>query len=135
MKKKVAHIFRLIIIFLILLLPVLSHALSITDPLVPCTDGKVCDFGQLMVMIDRVIKFTLYFMAIPIAAISFTYAGFEMVTAPGGEAKTKARKIFTDTVIGLIIAVAAFLIVKLILSILGYDGSLFIGWFSVNAIV
>ena len=37
--------------------------------------------------------------------------------------KTEAKNIFTNAVIGLVIAVAAFLIIRTILSILGYDGS------------
>jgi hypothetical protein len=64
-------------------------------------------------------------MVIPIAAIMFAYAGFLMVTA-GGEAahaRTKAKSIFTNAVIGLIIAVACWLIIKTILSILGFNGS------------
>ena len=55
----------------------------------------------------------------------FAYAGFLLVTA-GGEAagaRTKAKSIFTNAVIGLLLAVAAFLIVRTILSILGYSGS------------
>jgi hypothetical protein len=48
-----------------------------------------------------------------------------LVTA-GGEAagaRTKAKNIFTNALIGLIIAVAAWLIVRTILSILGYQGA------------
>jgi hypothetical protein len=63
-------------------------------------------------------------MAIPIAAIMFFYAGFLLVTA-GGEAagaRTKAKSIFTNAVIGLVLAIACWLIVKLILTILGWNG-------------
>lgn len=65
-------------------------------------------------------------MAVPIAAIMFAYAGFIMVTA-GGEsssAKTKAKDIFLNTLIGLVLALAAWLIIKLLLNILEWDG----GW-------
>jgi hypothetical protein len=54
----------------------------------------------------------------------FAYAGFLLVTA-GGEAagaRTKAKSIFTNAVFGLVLAVAAWLIVNTILSILGYTG-------------
>jgi len=93
--------------------------------LVPCETGPSCDFNALMTLINTVIKFILYDMVIPIAAIMFAYAGFLMVTA-GGEAagaRTKAKSIFTNAVLGLIFAVAAFLIIRTILSILGYKGS------------
>ena len=61
----------------------------------------------------------------PIAAIMFTYAGFLLITA-GGEtasARTKAKNILLHTIGGLVVAVAAWLIIHTILSILGYSGS------------
>ena len=116
-------------VFLILIMP----ALSLAAGLVPCNntpgaDGKIaqpCDFNAFMNLINTVIKFILYDLVIPIAAIMFAYAGFLFVTA-GGEtasARTKAKGIFTNAVIGLLVAGAAFLIVRTILSILGYKGS------------
>lgn len=98
-----------------------------TGGLVTCDNsaGKLCDFNAFTALINRVIKFILFDMVIPISAIMFAYAGFLMVTA-GGEAagaRTKAKSIFYNAVFGLIIAVAAFLIIKTILSILGYEGS------------
>lgn len=92
-------------------------------PLVPCDKG--CGFNDFMALINKVIKFILYGMVIPIAAIMFAYSGFLMFTA-GGEAagaRTRAKSIFFSVVWGLIIAVAAFLIIRTILSILGYSGS------------
>lgn len=106
-------------IFFILAMPIFS--LAANTPLVTCDN---CTYNDLMTLIYRVIKFILYDMVIPIAAIMFAYAGFLLVTA-GGEAahaRTKAKSIFWNAVFGLIIAVAAFLIVKTILSILGYNG-------------
>lgn len=123
--------------FLILIMPAFS--LAINTSLVDCGKGTVdatgkitdaCDFYALMALVNRVIHFVLFDMVIPIAAIMFAYAGFLMVTA-GGEAagaRTKAKSIFTNVVLGLIIAVAAFLIIRTILSILGYNGS----WFGFN---
>ena len=133
MNKKIKFLIRscsFVIVFLVLIIPVISLAQGTppTEPgLVACKEN--CGFNDFMVLVDTVIKFILYKMAIPIAAIMFAYAGFKMVTA-GGEAahaRTEAKEIFTNTVIGLIIAVAAFLIIKTILSILGYEGA-FIGF-------
>jgi hypothetical protein len=133
-------------VFLVLIIPALSLAQtttgtinqptqpkSTTAALVPCNNtpdasGKVaqpCNFNSLITLVNNVINFILYFMVIPIAAIMFAYAGFLMVTA-GGEAahaRTKAKDIFTKAVIGLVIAVAAWVIVKTILSILGWNGA------------
>ena len=110
------------LVFLVLIMP----SLSLAAGLVPCNNSTAqpCDFNALMALINTVIKFILFDMAIPIAAIMFAYAGFLMVTA-GGEAagaRTKAKSIFTNAVFGLVLAVAAWLIVNTILSILGYTG-------------
>lgn len=119
MKNKTKFIINLLV-FLILVIPALS--LADNTPLVQCDN---CGFNDLMALVNRVIKFILFDMVIPIAAIMFAYAGFLLVFA-GGEAagaRTKAKGIFLNAVLGLIIAVAAFLIIRTILSILGYSGS------------
>lgn len=121
-KKFVISNCSFVIVFIILVIPAISSA----EGLVPCDNTNTsCDFNQLMNLINTVIKFILFNMVIPIAAIMFAYAGFLMVTA-GGEiahARTKAKSIFTNTLLGLIFAAAAWLIIRTILSILGYDGS------------
>lgn len=111
-------------VFLILIMPILSFAAF--DPLkglVSC-DGTVaspCDFNAFLNLINTVIKFILFYMAIPIAAIMFVYAGFKLVTSGGStEARTKAKEIFWNALLGLVLAAAAWLIVKTLLSILGY---------------
>ncbi|OGI71126.1 hypothetical protein A3C60_00675 [Candidatus Nomurabacteria bacterium RIFCSPHIGHO2_02_FULL_37_45] len=111
----------------------LSETSSSNTGLVPCNNtpdskgviAQPCDFNAFLALIDKVIKFILFDMAIPIAAIMFVYAGFLLVTA-GGEAagaRTKAKTIFTNAIIGLALAAAAWLIIRTILSILGYDGT------------
>ncbi|MES3032097.1 MAG: pilin [Patescibacteria group bacterium] len=100
--------------------------------LVPCDNtpddkgviAKPCDFNAFMKLINTVIHFVLFSLAIPIAAIMFFYAGFLMVTSGGSaEAKSKAKNIFSNAVYGLVIAAGAWLIIRTILSILGYNGS------------
>lgn len=120
----------LVVILIFLALPTFSYALG---GLVPCDNtpdasgviANPCGFNELLDMVNIVIKFVIFDMVLPISAIMFAYAGFLMITA-GGEAagaRTKAKGIFTNAVIGLIIAVAAWLIIRTILSILGYDGA------------
>lgn len=130
--QKTKKILISLFIFLMLIMPVVSLAENIV--LVPCTntpingvipDADLCGFNALMALVNKVINFILYYMAIPIAAIMFAYAGFLMVTA-GGEAagaRTKAKSIFFNALIGLVLAAACWLIVKLILSIVGYNGT------------
>mgnify|MGYP001567344727 FL=1 len=85
---------------------------------------RQCDFNGLMTLIDNVTQFALFKLALPISAIMFFYAGFKLVTSGGStEARTKAKSIFTSTVFGFIIALTAWLVVKTILLILGYQGA------------
>src|SRR3989338_9626672 len=130
-----------IIAFTFALIMLASPTLSFAawEGLVPCNnnakdivtnDGTVvkstkCDFKAFITLINKFINFILFKLAVPIAAIMFAYAGFSMIV-PGGEsasARTKAKHIFTNAVIGLVIAVAAWLIVKTLLTILGYKGA------------
>lgn len=134
MMKKIIKFLIPVFVFLTLVMPVLS--LAATDSLVHCgiTDkeilaahpdyGKDCDFYGMMELINTVMKFILFNMVIPIGAIMFAYAGFLLITA-GGEiahARTKAKSIFINTVYGLALASAAWLIVRTLLKILGYKG-------------
>ena len=132
--KKTKQILIFLLVFLLLAMPVVSFAqLKMVDShgnsinyLVPCDNSAAnpCGFNQLMTLINNVINFVLYGMVIPIAAILFTFAGFEMVTSGGStEKRGMAKKVFTNVVIGLVIAMACWLIVKLLLTILGYNGA------------
>ena len=117
--RKTKQILFIILIFSTLITPFFSYAAG----LVPCA-GSDCNFNALMTLFNKVIRFILFDIVVPIAAIMFAYAGFLLVTSGGSsEARTKANTIFTNTVWGLVIAVAAWLIIRTILSTLGYDGA------------
>lgn len=88
--------------------------------------ADMCNFNSLMDTVNRIITFLLV-LTLPIVAIMFAYAGFTLITA-GGEssnARTKAKGIFFNAVIGLLIAFCAYLIIFFILKTLGYDGKWF----------
>jgi len=88
----------------------------------PC--GGSSGWNQLMQLINNVVNFILFRLVVPIAAIMFAYAGFELLTAGGEVSKmSKAKKIFMNVAIGLIIAAAAWLIVHTVLQIVGYNGA------------
>lgn len=137
--KKIIISLLFVAILSVLIMPAVSLAQN--APLVPCnnnsgtmvtttdSNGNIiaspCNFNAFMHLINNIINFILVYMTVPIAAIMFAYAGFELVTA-GGEsahARTKAKNIFTNAIIGLVLALAAWLVVHTILSILGFDGS------------
>ena len=115
--KKTTKFLIFLTICLALIMPVFSLA---AGGLVPC-DGVDCDFKAFMTLINKVINFIFVYMALPIAAIMFAFAGFLMVSSGGStESRTKAKSIFTNAVIGLVLAAAAWLIIKTILVIAGY---------------
>ena len=116
-----------VIVSVLLLLPAISLAYSLGEPLVTKCSGDPCIWGwrELLLLVNNLVTFALKYMATPIAAIMFAYAGFIMVTAgeESSSAKTKAKGIFLNTVIGFVLALAAWLIVRLLLEILGWNGS------------
>ena len=131
-----AKIFITVLFFLCALIPALSYAedyVGDDNPrndkfqLVPCegiNDKGVedCDFNALMTLINRVISFILY-VSIPLAAISFSYAGYLYISAAGDTGKIEdAHKIFKSVLIGFIFIISAWLIVYTITnSLLGSD--------------
>jgi hypothetical protein len=113
-----------ILILVIFVAPVLSMAAY--DPakgIVPCTNN--CDFNQFMTLINNVINFMIFYLALPIAGIMFAYAGFLMVTAgeEASSARTQAKGIFSNALMGLCIALLSWVIVHSILEVMGYSGS------------
>lgn len=80
--------------------------------------GKECNFSSLRDLLQNIITFLLY-IAMSIAAAAFFMAGFKYITAHGNPSQIEsAHKIFTNVVVGLIIALSAWLIVHTILNIL-----------------
>jgi len=112
-------------VFLILVMPIFSFAQfqgpcpqgtynngtgCVPSGLVPCggANQPACDFSAFLGLINNVIQFILYALVVPIAAIMFFYAGFKLVTSGGNaEAKGAAKRIFTDAIIGFVVAVGA----------------------------
>jgi hypothetical protein len=86
--------------------------------------NDACNFNELMHLINNIISFILFGLAIPIAGIMFAYAGFTLLTSGGSSgAKTKAKEIFFSAAVGLVISFVAYIIVVFVLKTLGYDGS------------
>lgn len=83
---------------------------------------KPCDFTFFMEMLNDIIAFLLFKLAMPLAAFMFAYAGFLYLTSGvKPEQREQAKKILTNVVWGLVIALAAWLIVHTILTSLGVD--------------
>ena len=89
---------------------------------------KPCDFNYLMNLINSVINFLLVTLATPLFAIIIIYTGWLYLSSGGSSEKvTKAKTIFKNVIIGYVIALASWLIVKSILYTLGFTGDSFLG--------
>ena len=86
----------------------------------PCTWEKLVELAQI------VINFLIFRIAAPLAAVMFIYAGFLYVTAAGNEGQVKtAHDIFWAVFIGLVAALAAWLMVSFILRFFLGDTSIY----------
>lgn len=96
-------------------LPALSLAAGIPDKIVPCDGTKLsgteCTVCSLATLAQNVLN-TGIFIAVFFSAIMFAWAGWELLTSQGNEEKySKAKTIFLNVFIGLIIILAAWLVV------------------------
>ena len=84
-----------------------------TQPIVPdCSPD--CGFADLVILGGNIISF-LAWIAVPLSAIAFAWAGFLYMTAGGSQDRIKqAHGIFSKVAIGLILALGAYLIVNLV---------------------
>jgi len=80
-----------------------------------------CDFNMVMSLINKVINFVLVTLATPLFALIIMYVGFLYLSA-GGNPKNieKSKTILKNALLGYVIALAAWLIVKSILLSLGF---------------
>lgn len=112
----------------LLLLPLLSVAAD-GQKLVKCGTGgvenpttglidvpyKECTYNDLVTLVQDYISYLVYYLATPIAVLLFGVAGFKLITSGGNPAElTTAKTIFKNTLIGYVVMLSAYLIVKLI---------------------
>ena len=123
MKKQNFFLILVLILINVNFLPILVFS----QGLVPCltsTNPQPCEFKHILELINTIINFILFVIAVPLSAIMFAYAGFLLVFSGGSSEKmSQAKSIFLNVVIGLVIVAAAWLIVHTILNIVGFDGS------------
>lgn len=92
--------------------------------LVACS-GAECDFNALITTIDNVVNFLIFVIGFPIAAIIFAWAGILMITSGGSTSKRdQAKKLAGRVVVGLILALLSWIIIKTLLTVFGYSGLL-----------
>ena len=115
LKKKNNKIKSAIFIFLLFL-----SKKTFANGLVPCDGVDIpCDFTQIIQLINNLIEFILL-MILPISAIMFAYAGFLLMTQGSKSgSRDKAKQIFINVGIGIVLVLGAWLIVATILNTLG----------------
>lgn len=85
------------------------------ETLVPCgtTTGDMCTFDDLITIANNVINFLLYSVCVPLAALGFAYVGGKLVINRDKEkAWSEAKEAFGNIILGFVIIVAAFVLVK-----------------------
>lgn len=98
---------------LLVLTPVLVYA-QIPDKIVTCegVDCTVCDLADT---VQRVLNTGIY-LVIFLSAVLFAYAGWTYMIAGGDSGKiSSAKSIFTNVLIGILIAVASWLVIDTIM--------------------
>jgi small-conductance mechanosensitive channel len=81
------------------------------DPALPPNQPGACDVKAFITWIKQVINF-MFTIAIPLGVIFIVYGGFVIMTAGGsGDRVEKGKGIIKAAVIGLVIALSAYLII------------------------
>lgn len=91
-----------------------------TGGIVPCA-GADCNACDLVTLAQNIINFAVY-ISIFVATLMFVWAGFLYITAGGDSGKIKnAHMLFWKVLVGMVIVLAAWLIVDAIMKVLFND--------------
>ena len=108
----------------IFVLPVAAQAggIPFLGPIIPQDQNKsTCPagWGMLIEVINNLISFFITLAIVFVAPLMLAYAGFLFVTNPvNASGKEKAKKVLLNTVIGIVIALAGWMIVDAIMVVL-----------------
>ncbi|MCX6790429.1 MAG: pilin [Candidatus Kaiserbacteria bacterium] len=120
-------LFALLFIAGSLAVPHLVHAgIPFFGPIIPGSNipgniNAVCPagWGMFMTVINNIIELLITIAIVFIAPLMIAWSGFLMVVNQGNEGKiTEAKKILTNTVVGIVISLAAWMIVDAIMAVL-----------------
>ena len=117
--RRVGVLVVLCILLAIAFLPLFSHAQGIPKQIVPetCT-GVNCSCDDLVKLASNVLNYGI-FISVFMSALLFAWAGFRYLTQVASpEGKNQAKEILRNVVIGLVMIIAAWLIVDTLLKTL-----------------
>src|SRR3989344_4385019 len=108
-----------------------SIAFAQIPTIVPCTGATgshPCTFCDIAQLAQNVLNAGIY-IAVFLSAVLFAWAGLKYITAGGEPGKaSEAKKIFWNVGMGLVLILAAWLIVDLIMKMLVNQSALFGPW-------
>lgn len=108
MNKKIITSSLALVVFV---LPVVAFA----QVGIPC-NGPDCTFDSFMMLINNVIKFIVFSVAVPLAAIGFMFVGANLILNLDKEgARSDAKERFKLIGIGFFWILASFVLIKFIL--------------------
>jgi hypothetical protein len=106
------------------MLPTLANAAAIPffGPIIPQEGNQaVCaaGWGMLIVVINNIIAFSITIAIVFVAPIMIAYAGFLFVVNPvNASGKETAKKVLLNTIVGIVIALAGWMIVDALMVVL-----------------
>ncbi len=114
----------LVLLFVVssLALPLVAHAAAIPflGPIIP--DGyQTCPagWGALLIVVNNIIRLLITLAIVLVAPLMISWAGFLLVVNPfNSGAKEQAKKILTNTIVGIVIALAGWMIVNALMVVL-----------------
>jgi hypothetical protein len=131
--SKYPAIFSFLVVFF-LTIPAKAWAFSCAGPLVPCGIGdqnpcKPCHFFEGFANLT---KFIVFCLTPPAAVLMILISAFFLVFGGNESARTAGKKIFTNTIIGLVIVYASWVIINTIIIVFatGVEGWNPQGWFT-----
>lgn len=119
-------LFTLLVVAGAVSLPAAAHAAGIPffGPIIP-PSAEYCpgSWALLLDVVNRTISFVITIAIVFVAPIMISYAGFLLVVNPvNGDKRSAARAMLLNTVVGIIIALAAWLIVNAVFAVLTPNG-------------
>jgi len=105
-----------VFLILIMLSPAIALGAGAPGPIVTCgNEGQpACTICDIATLAQNILNGGIY-IAVFLSATLFAWAGWKYVTAAGGSDVSSARSIFTNVAIGLILILAAWLIINTIM--------------------
>ncbi|MEK7173889.1 MAG: pilin, partial [Patescibacteria group bacterium] len=107
-----------------------DDSFSCANPIVPCgrPGTPPCDLCNLYNLASNVVNYCLFCLILPISAIALLIGGILMLSSMGNPQRLQSGKTaITNTVIGVVLAFAAWLVIGTIVNTLGYENKGFSG--------